>query len=93
MLHDGKVLKLYFSIQFPMGTNVDVTFNTLGPALPKSDLMQFCMTHRELQNNPFGTTLHDIMLKCYWVLLHGVRRSIIRTNTPAKFCPCKTTHS
>ena len=33
-----------------MGTNGEATFNTLGLGLPKSILMQFCRTHRELQS-------------------------------------------
>ena len=49
MLHDEKFLKMYFSIQFTIGTNVEVTFNTLSPVLPKSILLSFCRTHRELQ--------------------------------------------
>ena len=42
MLHDEKYLKMYSSIQFTMETDVEVTFNTLGPGLPKNILMQFC---------------------------------------------------
>ena len=44
-----KKFLMYSSIQFTMGTDVKITFNTLGPGLPKNILMQYCRARRELQ--------------------------------------------